>query len=270
MKLGRHKGVEVSCEYCGNLFIALVQRVKQGMGRFCSRDCYNAWQRKEKELTIWGRKDLATVYKVGSRYTARWYDENGNIKSSSFARWWWEMNVGEIPQGMIILHRDNNPMNIDPSNFELGTKSQALVRGNETRKKNPKSWKHYIEKLRVKSTGRKHTEEAKQKLSIAHKNLPKLSGKNHPRWRGGQNKEYPKEFYQIRAFVIERDNSRCQICSRVLSKNQHVHHRDGNRNNNDQDNLLTLCASCHGKVHSNSNMESLPIMALRAELSWNK
>lgn len=270
MKNDRHSRVEMLCEICGNLFLARRERVDSGLGRFCSRKCFHIYQREEGKKS-WGRKDLAKKYLIGGRYCARWYDEEGKTKSTPYPRWWWEMNVGEIPNGMIILHKDRNPMNVDPSNFELGTKSMALERGNQTRKENPTIWNSYVEKLRIRSTGRRHTEEAKKKQSISAKNRTYTThGDRHPHWRGGIPKTYPKEFYEIRDFIIERDYSTCQICSRKLSKNQHVHHRDGDRNNNDQNNLLTLCASCHGKVHSKSNMESMPIMALRAELHWNK
>lgn len=178
------------------------------------------------------------------------------------------MNVGEIPDGLLVLHKDNNPLNIAPTNFELGTKSDVLRKGNLTRRANTVSWEEYKDKLRIKSTGRKHTEESKLKLSASHLGKSVTSGENHYRWRGGVPKDYPKEFFEARKFVIDRDYSSCQICGRNLMKNQHVHHRDGNRDHNDQNNLLTLCASCHGKVHSNK-MESPPIMALRSELSWS-
>lgn len=268
MKNDRYIKVEVVCEVCSEKFMARRTRVRDGLARFCSKECFDIEQRNRAKK-LWGRKDLAKSYKIGERYCARWYDENGKTKSTPYPRWWWEMNVGEIPDGMIILHKDNNPLNIDPSNFELGTKSDALKKGNETRKKDKKSWGVYIEKLRKKQLGFKHTPESKAKMSAAHLGRLYVSGENHYMWRGGVSKEYPKEFYKIREFVLGRDNYKCQICSKNLLKNPHVHHRDGDRNNNNQENLLTLCASCHGKVHTKGK-ESLPIMALRSELHWNK
>ena len=40
----------------------------------------------------------------------------------------------------------------------------------------------------------------------------------------------------------------CAICGGV--DDLEVHHIDGNRRNNYESNLITLCASCHGRVHS--------------------
>lgn len=270
MSKDRHTRVSVKCEVCTREFLARKERVDKGQGRFCSKGCFDFFQRDARK-PFYGRKDLATRYKTGNGYSARWYDENGKTRTTSYPRWWWEMNIGEIPDGMIILYKDGNPLNIASDNFELGTKSDALKRGNQTRKSDPQVWKAYTDKLRLKSTGRRHSEDTRKKQSISAMNRSYTThGDRHPNWRGGIPKEYPKEFYEVRKFVIDRDNGRCQICSKVLVKNPHVHHRDGDRNNNDQNNLLTLCASCHGKVHSKSNMESLPIMALRSELHWNK
>ena len=95
-------------------------------------------------------------------------------------------------------------------------------------------------------------------------------GEHSHRWRGGQSKSYPEEFFEVREFIVERDRSTCQVCGWKVNerKKGHVHHRDGNRAHNDQDNLLYLCYLCHGKVHSKS--EEIPeIMSLRSELYWS-
>lgn len=294
MKNDRHAVVEVRCETCGNVFLARKERVKNGLGRFCSRNCFHIDERERNKYT-WGKRELAKTYKIGSRYAARWYDENGETRSESYARWWWEMNVGEIRDNMIVLFRDNNPLNIEPSNFYLGTKSDALRKGNATRKKDTEKWQGYIENSRQRQLGFKHTPESKAKISAVHKgkklseehklNISNAShkmwvdgvfdnvhkGKNNWRWKGGIEKEYPLEFNKrLRDFIKSRDNYQCQICSKNLYKsvNTNVHHRDGNKKNSDQNNLVLLCKDCHYKVHS-KRMESPPIMAMRSELNYS-
>ena len=43
MNKDRHARVEVGCENCGDLFLARKERVEQGMGKFCSKKCYDEW-----------------------------------------------------------------------------------------------------------------------------------------------------------------------------------------------------------------------------------
>lgn len=55
---------------------------------------------------------------------------------------------------------------------------------------------------------------------------------------------------QIRKHILERDNYACRICFRdggevVLQ----VHHINGNREDNEDSNLVTLCKGHHRKLH---------------------
>ncbi len=258
MKKDRHTKIEVACEVCGTLFMARKERVDKGQGRFCGHGCFNEWQRSEKKNTIWGRKDLATIYKSGSRHIARWYDENGKSKSCTYPRWWWETNVGEIPSGMIVLYKDNDPQNNDPENFILGTKSDALRVGNQTRKSNPASWAEYQNSQSIRMVKKWESGD-----------FDSLRGSGHYRWKGGTAKDiYPDSFYEIRDFIRNRDRNVCQICGKDVSKNSrsgHVHHIDGNKKNSDQDNLILLCRSCHSRVHTKSDTSPV-IMAFRSKL----
>lgn len=57
-----------------------------------------------------------------------------------------------------------------------------------------------------------------------------------------------------REFVLKRDNYECQICGK--KDKLVIHHIDGTNNtskmnaNNKTENLITLCRSCHRKVHN--------------------
>ena len=59
----------------------------------------------------------------------------------------------------------------------------------------------------------------------------------------------PKEYAIIRKRVLERDGWRCQECGSM--KNLQVHHmkRRSQLGGDMMANLITLCASCHGKCH---------------------
>ena len=51
--------------------------------------------------------------------------------------------------------------------------------------------------------------------------------------------------------AIEEYGERCQGCGQT--EDVVVHHKDGDRSNNDLSNLIPLCAGCHGAVHARSD-----------------
>jgi len=109
--------------------------------------------------------------------------------------------------------------------------------------------------------GKNHTEETKKKISkMTRQRTPK--GKNHPRWKGGNErciKLYSGIGYKAwRKDVFERDNYTCQICGDNRGGNLRAHHiipfKECLKKNNglefDINNGITLCESCHKKLHS--------------------
>ena len=60
-----------------------------------------------------------------------------------------------------------------------------------------------------------------------------------------------KGFYNIKAYVLNRDQYQCQKC-KTKSGKLHVHHIvfRSNGGTDSPDNLITLCESCHSKLHS--------------------
>ena len=61
--------------------------------------------------------------------------------------------------------------------------------------------------------------------------------------QGGKNNNNYKNGISMYA---QRKKSKCQSCG--STKNLMVHHKDGNRKNNDASNLKTLCWSCHENI----------------------
>lgn len=95
--------------------------------------------------------------------------------------------------------------------------------------------------------GFKHSDETKLKLA-------QYIGELASNWRGGTCKIiYPHIFRSPLKFRIrERDNFICQICFRPEDERAHsVHHIDGTKTKCTDDNLVTVCHNCHGKLRNN-------------------
>lgn len=77
------------------------------------------------------------------------------------------------------------------------------------------------------------------------------SGAEHPRWRGGQARNYYGEWPSIRRSVLERDGYVCQDCGLFSPSDRRlcVHHRIPFRLYpvNDVSWLTTLCEVCHNR-----------------------
>ena len=75
---------------------------------------------------------------------------------------------------------------------------------------------------------------------------------NRSKWEGFFNKPYSPEFNApLKRQIRARDGYECRHCGITesqLGKALDVHHRDGDKQNNDPTNLISLCTRCHGKV----------------------
>jgi len=80
------------------------------------------------------------------------------------------------------------------------------------------------------------------------------NGKDSPNWEGGYSLKYSGSWRSIRRKVRKRDGE-CQKCGKVpRNRNLDVHHIkpvrefDNFENAHSDENLVSLCRSCHGKV----------------------
>lgn len=96
-----------------------------------------------------------------------------------------------------------------------------------------------------------------------HKKRPdfakKMTGKNHPNYIPGLNREYPVKFNDVLTTSIrKRDKHKCQACG-ILQKEHikinrcklHVHHIDYDKENCKPKNLITLCIKCNSIANFN-------------------
>ena len=88
----------------------------------------------------------------------------------------------------------------------------------------------------------------------------KMMGKSNPSWRGGKSFEpYSVEFTEgLKEIIRKRDHYRCQECFRHQDElhyksgskyKLHIHHIDYNKKNDQENNLIALCHSCHSQTN---------------------
>lgn len=147
-KKDRHSKVEVTCqlESCGKKFLARKERVEKGQSRFCSMKHYREYQKligpqrknigKENAIILWD--------KPKKMYVAYWYDDQMKYHSTPWARWWWELNRGNVPDGYYASYVDGNSKNNKPENVclktmaeisDIGERSRGVPKSTETRRK---------------------------------------------------------------------------------------------------------------------------------------
>lgn len=273
----RHKLIDgLICEYCGKEFSAREQRVKVGLGRFCSHICFSKSKILGKDKKYVGKENACVWFdKVTNRYVVYWFDPiTLKRKTSTYARWWWDINEGEIPEGYKVSYKDNNNKNISPDNIVLisledfnnriskrlkGRKfsAEAINKMSKSKKGKPLSYEH---KLKIGDNSRKLWSEGR--FDGVH------VGKYNRHWRGGVEGKYPKEFNnKLKLVIKERDNYKCKICDISLykTKKAHIHHINGDRYNNSLDNLILLCLECHSAIHNTSSREEV-ISVFRSKL----
>lgn len=81
-----------------------------------------------------------------------------------------------------------------------------------------------------------------------------LKGEKSPRWLGGISFEpHGIEFdHELKEKIRARDNYTCQLCMTAeITRKHDVHHIDYDKKNNSDDNLITLCRSCHARTNVN-------------------
>ena len=88
----------------------------------------------------------------------------------------------------------------------------------------------------------------------------KITGQDNGRFRSGRWTGYAAEFRDASIIVRKRTNGACVTCNRPENYPKHpVHHVNGNKFDNQLQNLVTLCTSCHKQIHAKIEIISAPL-----------
>jgi hypothetical protein len=227
----------MKCKECGKDYQAIKKTVEGGQGLFCSHKCYTLWYKKNISPKSRGYENGKAYWSKG-KCCVHWHDDIGKEHVTTYPRWWWEQNVGKVENGYLITYIDGDFSNIDPSNFECVTVKIAKGRGGRSQAGKTKPW---------------------------------MAGSLSKWWKGGRDNEYPPEFSKrIKRKIKTRDNYTCQACLCAFhSERLDVHHKDKDKNHNVDDNLVTLCKSCHKAVHGKENKTNRVIEELKNLLRYS-
>lgn len=88
--------------------------------------------------------------------------------------------------------------------------------------------------------GKHHSTNAKRKMSLSH------GGTGIPY----ENNVYPEKYFKIRPKILKRDFWTCQFCNANMGIKLEVHHIDYDKQNCDEQNLITLCHNCNITVNN--------------------
>ena len=69
--LAKRRGAFFACEICGNEFWRSPVAIKNGECRFCSKQCYQEWQRGRPKSEAWKAKKIANNKNRASGYSLR-------------------------------------------------------------------------------------------------------------------------------------------------------------------------------------------------------
>lgn len=264
----RHIEVKVLCEQCGGEKWVRWIRIKKGRGRFCKLECANDFQKEEGKKT-WGKENVRfhwnKAYKV---WYAFWKDkETGKLTNTTKARFIWELNFGKILDKHVVTYIDGNSENCELSNLMVISRSES----NAIRLIGHRVSDETKQKLSKVHTGKNLSKEHKLKISNSLRKRWGLGefetvhvGKHHRKWKGGVEKVYPLEFNNaLKERIKDRDRYKCRVCDKSNDRLE-IHHIDGSRNNNEEENLIVTCVECHHLIHDNIKTNDPIILAFRS------
>jgi len=180
------------------------------------------------------------LYLNRAKYVLRlWTKDEEQLLEDIYPQWNWEMIFSSFPNRTkqqiydkahkINLHRkDRHPTILEKSGLYLTCKN--------------------CQKIYYQPPSRIDRQFCSRKCSAEY-----LSGEYASNWKDGKSLEqYPPAFNELfKCMIRERDNYTCALCGKWGNC---VHHINAVKNDTVPENCVTLCRSCHTRIHNTDSL----------------
>lgn len=226
------------CMECDNLFYVNANRKQERKRKFCCHHCAISYIGKS---SLGKKRSNEFKRKMSEKYSGKGNPFYGKFHTKETKQKWskirknvsWEEKLGKERADKLKLD-----------------KSKAMIGENN----NFYGKHHTIETRAIMSehASKKWDERFGKRTAIEMKlnRSEQYKGSNNPAWNDGSSfGEYGEKFNkELKTEIRKRDKFVCAICGK---NGFSVHHIDYNKKNNEKENLITLCRSCHGKTGFN-------------------
>lgn len=118
-----------------------VRRMRHDMGLLRPRQ----WMPAVKASLKVRRRNVSLIKRYdGAGYEVEWWDGNRR-RRMMYGRAWWLLNVGPLEEDDVVVHKDGDRYNIDPSNFAVVKRSEismaAIRKAQESFSKAGRHWR---------------------------------------------------------------------------------------------------------------------------------
>lgn len=129
------KRVSVVCSSCKKTFEVYPSVVAQNIRRGCKHICCSVlckgrvWSRKDPKVLFWEKVDKSGNCWIWQGSVNKEGYGGVQVKGMTWSthRYSWFIEYGEIPKGLCVLHKCDNPSCVRPDHLFLGTQKDNVI-----------------------------------------------------------------------------------------------------------------------------------------------